>query len=127
MTVFETLMAELAEVRPVRHFGQVTTLHAATLMTQGLSKRARLGDRVMVEVAQVDLDRRELNLRYIGRAGGASTQSAGGKKQQSRKPKGDSQQFRSGKKQSSKGDSKGKAKGRKTGSQSRSRRDRGSR
>ena len=87
----------------------------------------RLGDRVMVEVAQVDLDRRELNLRYIGRAGGASTQSAGGKKQQSRKPKGDSQQFRSGKKQSSKGDSKGKAKGRKTGSQSRSRRDRGSR
>ncbi|HPD90940.1 MAG: FliI/YscN family ATPase [Rhodobacter sp.] len=48
MTVFETLMAELAEVRPVRHFGQVTTLHAATLMTQGLSKRARLGDRVMI-------------------------------------------------------------------------------
>ena len=48
MTVFETLMADLAEVRPVRHFGQVTALHSATLLTQGLSKRARLGDRVMI-------------------------------------------------------------------------------
>lgn len=48
MPVFDTLLADLAQVRPVRHFGQVATMHAATLMVQGLSKRARLGDRVQI-------------------------------------------------------------------------------
>lgn len=48
MAVFDPLLAELANVRPVRHFGHVHSMQAATLMVQGLSKRARLGDRVIV-------------------------------------------------------------------------------
>ncbi len=48
MSVFDSLMADLAEVRPVRHFGRVTEMQAATVVVQGLSLRARLGDRVQI-------------------------------------------------------------------------------
>lgn len=48
MTVFEALLADLAEVRTVRHFGRIAELHAATVLAQGLSLRARLGDRVQI-------------------------------------------------------------------------------
>ncbi|MCB1407135.1 MAG: FliI/YscN family ATPase [Rhodobacteraceae bacterium] len=48
MPVFDSLLADLAEVRPVRHFGRVTEIHAATVLAQGLSLRARLGDRVQI-------------------------------------------------------------------------------
>ncbi|WP_323035449.1 FliI/YscN family ATPase [Pararhodobacter sp.] len=48
MPVFDSLMAELAEIRPVRHFGRVCEMHAATVLVKGLSLRARLGDRVLI-------------------------------------------------------------------------------
>ncbi len=48
MSVFDGLMAELAEIRPVRHFGRVKQMQAATVLAQGLSLRARLGDRVEI-------------------------------------------------------------------------------
>jgi len=48
MAVFDTLMADLAEIRPVRHVGRICAMQAATIMAQGLSKRARLGDRVRI-------------------------------------------------------------------------------
>ena len=48
MPVFDTLAADLAEIRPVRHFGHVTEMQAATVIAQGLSMRARLGDRVQI-------------------------------------------------------------------------------
>lgn len=52
MSVFDSLMAEISHLRPVRHYGQVGTMQAATLLVHGLSKRARLGDRVQIEDAQ---------------------------------------------------------------------------
>ncbi|MCA0204655.1 MAG: FliI/YscN family ATPase [Proteobacteria bacterium] len=52
MTVFDSLLAEISHLRPVRHYGQVGTMQASTLLVQGLSKRARLGDRVQIEDAQ---------------------------------------------------------------------------
>lgn len=48
MTVFDSLIADLAEVRAIRHFGQVSAMNAATLVAQGLTKQARLGDRVRI-------------------------------------------------------------------------------
>lgn len=48
MSVFDSLLADLAEVRPVRHFGRVSEVHAQTVLVQGLSLRARLGDRVCI-------------------------------------------------------------------------------
>lgn len=48
MTVFDSLIAELAETRAIRHFGHVTSMNAATLMAQGLTQKARLGDRVWI-------------------------------------------------------------------------------
>lgn len=48
MSVFDSLLAEVAEVRAVRHFGHVTEMQAATLIARGLSLRARLGDRVLI-------------------------------------------------------------------------------
>lgn len=51
MTVFDPLLTDLAEVRAVRHFGRVQAIHAATLLVQGLSRLARLGDRVQIEGA----------------------------------------------------------------------------
>lgn len=48
MPVFDGLMADLAEIRPVRHFGRVTAMQAATVVVKGLSMRARLGDRVLI-------------------------------------------------------------------------------
>ncbi|PTX00400.1 FliI/YscN family ATPase [Pararhodobacter aggregans] len=52
MSVFDSLLAEISHLRPVRHYGQVGTMQAATLLVHGLSKRARLGDRVQIEDAQ---------------------------------------------------------------------------
>ncbi|MFN4099471.1 MAG: FliI/YscN family ATPase [Pararhodobacter sp.] len=48
MSVFDPLLADLAQVRAVRHCGQVSAMQAATLVVQGLSRRARLGDRVQI-------------------------------------------------------------------------------
>jgi len=48
MPLFESLLADLAEVRAVRHFGRVTEMQAATVKVKGLSLRARLGDRVLI-------------------------------------------------------------------------------
>ena len=48
MDIFDSLLADLAEIRPVRHFGQVSALNSATVIAQGLTKRARLGDRVLI-------------------------------------------------------------------------------
>ncbi|MBN8292987.1 FliI/YscN family ATPase [Rhodobacter sp. NTK016B] len=48
MSVFDPLLAELAAIRPIRHFGRVEAMHATTLLVSGLSQRARLGDRVRV-------------------------------------------------------------------------------
>lgn len=52
MTVFDPLLTDLADVRMVRHFGRIQSLHSATLLAQGLSRRARLGDRVSIEGSQ---------------------------------------------------------------------------
>ena len=52
MSVFDSLLAEMAGIRPVRHFGRIQTMQGATLLVQGLSKRARLGDRVQIDSAQ---------------------------------------------------------------------------
>ncbi|MCB1389170.1 MAG: FliI/YscN family ATPase [Rhodobacteraceae bacterium] len=49
MPVFDSLMAEISTLRAVRHYGQVGTMQASTVMVQGLSRRARLGDRVQIE------------------------------------------------------------------------------
>lgn len=51
MTVFDPLLTDLADVRKVRYFGRIQSLHSATLLAQGLSRRARLGDRVLIEGA----------------------------------------------------------------------------
>lgn len=52
MSVFDPLLTEIAEVRAIRHFGRLQALHAATVLVQGLSSRARLGDRVLIEGVQ---------------------------------------------------------------------------
>jgi len=52
VTVFAPLMAELAEIRPVRHFGRIAETRGATLRVAGLSGRARLGDRVLIHAAE---------------------------------------------------------------------------
>jgi len=48
MTVFDSLIADLAEIRAIRHFGHVSAMNAATVVAQGLTKQARLGDRVQI-------------------------------------------------------------------------------
>ena len=48
MSVFDTLIAEIAEIRPVRHVGRISAMQAATVTARGLSMRARLGDRVRI-------------------------------------------------------------------------------
>lgn len=52
MTLFAPLIAELAEVRPLRHFGRIAAIRGATLTVQGLAGRARLGDRVLLMPAE---------------------------------------------------------------------------
>jgi flagellum-specific ATP synthase len=52
MTLFAPLIAELAEVRPTRHFGRICAARGSTLMVQGLAGRARLGDRVLLHPAE---------------------------------------------------------------------------
>lgn len=49
MTLFDPLLADLAEIRPIRRFGQISETRGATLLARGLSKQSRLGDRVMIE------------------------------------------------------------------------------
>lgn len=51
MTLFSPLLAELAEIRTVRHFGRITGTRGATLLAAGLSGRARLGDRVAIQMS----------------------------------------------------------------------------
>ena len=48
MSVFDPLLTDLADIRPVRHFGRVQAIQAATLRVQGLTRRGRLGDRVQI-------------------------------------------------------------------------------
>ena len=48
MTVFDSLIADLAEIRAIRHFGHVSAMNAATVVALGLTKQARLGDRVRI-------------------------------------------------------------------------------
>ena len=49
MTMFDPLLADLAEIRPIRRFGQISETRGATLIARGLSKQSRLGDRIMIE------------------------------------------------------------------------------
>lgn len=51
MTLFAPLLADLAEIRPLRRFGRVAETRGATLVAQGLAGWARLGDRVLVHPA----------------------------------------------------------------------------
>lgn len=48
MRVFDPLLAEIAELRPVRHFGRIIALRGGMLLAQGLAQTARLGDRVRI-------------------------------------------------------------------------------
>ncbi|GAB4267481.1 MAG: FliI/YscN family ATPase [Pararhodobacter sp.] len=48
MPVFDMLLSDIAELRGVRHFGRVVAMNPSTVMVQGLTTRARLGDRVMI-------------------------------------------------------------------------------
>jgi len=48
MSVFDPLLAEIAEIRPIRHFGRISETRGGILLAQGLSKQSRLGDRVLV-------------------------------------------------------------------------------
>lgn len=48
MAIFDTLHAEIDELRAVRHFGRVEELQASTVTVHGLNKHARLGDRVLI-------------------------------------------------------------------------------
>jgi len=54
MSVFDPLLAELAELRAIRHFGRVARTLGATLLASGLNGRARLGDRVVIRTAAGD-------------------------------------------------------------------------
>lgn len=51
MNVFAPLLSDLAEIRPVRHFGRISTTRGAILTVTGLSGRARLGDRVAIHAS----------------------------------------------------------------------------
>lgn len=51
MSVFAPLLADLAEIQPVRLFGRVVETRGATVMASGLTGRARLGDRVAIHAA----------------------------------------------------------------------------
>jgi flagellum-specific ATP synthase len=51
MSVFAPLLADLAEIRPLRRFGRVAETRGATLVAQGLAGWARLGDRVLIHPA----------------------------------------------------------------------------
>ena len=67
MSVFDSLLADLAELKPIRHFGQISATQGQTLLASGLSGCARLGDRVRVRTAQGhDL---EGEILALGRAG----------------------------------------------------------
>ena len=48
MSVFDPLLAEITEIRTIRHFGRIIETRGGTLLAQGLSTHSRLGDRVMV-------------------------------------------------------------------------------
>ncbi|KPQ06298.1 MAG: flagellar protein export ATPase FliI [Rhodobacteraceae bacterium HLUCCA12] len=48
MSVFDSLLAELSEIRPIRHFGRVCETRGGIVLGEGLSLHSRLGDRVMI-------------------------------------------------------------------------------
>ena len=48
MTLFAPFLAELSDLRALRHYGQITDLGARSVTICGLEQRARLGDRVRV-------------------------------------------------------------------------------
>lgn len=51
MTVFDSLLADLAELQPIRHFGRLRETRGQRLLVAGLAMRARLGDRVRIRTA----------------------------------------------------------------------------
>ena len=48
MGVFDPLMAEVADLRPVRRFGRLTDIRGGVAVAEGLAHWARLGDRVVM-------------------------------------------------------------------------------
>ncbi|MGY6535769.1 MAG: FliI/YscN family ATPase [Pararhodobacter sp.] len=48
MSVFDPLLAEIADTRPVRRFGRLTDIRGGVLLAEGLAQWARLGDRVEI-------------------------------------------------------------------------------
>ncbi|MCC5972227.1 MAG: FliI/YscN family ATPase [Pararhodobacter sp.] len=48
MSVFDPLLAELSDIRPIRHFGRISETRGGILIARGLSAHSRLGDRVMI-------------------------------------------------------------------------------
>ncbi len=48
MSVLDPLLAEVTNLRPLRHFGRVSALRGGMLLVQGLAHAARLGDRVRI-------------------------------------------------------------------------------
>lgn len=55
MSIFDSLLADLAELEPIRHFGRVAKTQGQTLVVSGLAGCARLGDRVLVRTAAGDM------------------------------------------------------------------------
>jgi flagellum-specific ATP synthase len=51
MSPFAPLIAELAEIRPIRRFGRLEETRGAMLTARGLQGLARLGDRVLIHTA----------------------------------------------------------------------------
>ena len=49
MTLYAPFLTEISELRPLRHYGQITELGAQGVKLRGLERRARLGDRVAVD------------------------------------------------------------------------------
>lgn len=52
MNPFAAVIAEIEDLRPVRHFGALTEVRGALLVARGLTARARLGDRVLIHPAE---------------------------------------------------------------------------
>lgn len=48
MSVFDSLLAEIGDLRPVRRFGRLAEIRGGVLMAEGLTLWARLGDRVEI-------------------------------------------------------------------------------
>lgn len=48
MTLFDPLIAEIAELNAVRHFGRITATRGPVVVVEGLETRLRVGDRVRI-------------------------------------------------------------------------------